>query len=269
MTRIVSPVTLSIALVVVLVAVSGSSNLELWAACLIALPAMIWLAGGSNAVPVLLFILGLCWFQIVADVIVADLEGRTISDDFAGYNAQAIVFSLCAMLAMALGMRCGKLFYRRVFIYASQRKMATTVANNRPIELNRVLISYVISIAAVSALQVVATHIPNLTQPILSFSLIKFTVIYLLATTVMDTQRGYMWLALVALIELATGMTGYFSNYKEPIFVILIAFATVRPKLNARILVLLAASVAAILYISVVWSSNQKRLSFYYVQHDV
>src|SRR5436309_14771296 len=101
MKRLFSFASLLFIAMVGVLAVSGSSNLSLWATCLFGLPLMVWLAGGPRAYPVLLWILGICWLQIVCDVAVADLQGRVISDDFGAYSARAIIYSVCAIFAMA------------------------------------------------------------------------------------------------------------------------------------------------------------------------
>ena len=257
MKRQLAPATLLFAAAVTLLFVSGSPNIELWAACLFAVPALVWLAGGPNANPVLLFILGICWLAIVCDVLIADLEGRTISDDFGAYSERAILYSLCAMLAMAFGMRCAKLLGKWIFAQ-SQRKAAALEGIEYTIDLSHLLIFYFLSAGLATILGILAWRVPNLTQPILALSLVRYVGIYLLAVTVVETRRGYTWLALVAMLEVATGMISFFAAYKEAIFVILIAFASARQKLNGRIIAFLAVAVMAVFYISVVWSAVKK-----------
>src|SRR5437879_3049238 len=72
------------------------------------LPLAVWLMGGRHTYPVLVWLIGLDWLQIAGDVVGADLSDRALGDGWLGrYREQAIFFSLCAVLAMAFGMRCG------------------------------------------------------------------------------------------------------------------------------------------------------------------
>jgi hypothetical protein len=241
-----------LALVGVLLA-AGSSNVVLWAACLLALPMMVGLAGGPRAYPVLLWVLGICWLQIVCDVVVADLEGNTIADDFGAYSEQALLYSLCAMFAMAAGMRCGKLFGNRLFGGHLWNKVSATNIANSPVDMNRLVIAYFAAAAGNAVLETIAWQIPGLTQPIIAFTLIKYVAIYLLAVTALKTRQGYAWLGLVVAFEILTGMISFFAAYKEAIFVVLIAFATARQKLNLRTVFFSIVAMAMVFWISVVW----------------
>src|SRR5712691_13161146 len=116
MTRLYSPLTLAIVGALVTIVLLASPNAELWAASVLMLPVAVWLLGGRRAYPVLVWLIGLNWLQIAGDVLEADLSGRTVGDGWMGrYREQAIYFSLCAIAAMALGMRCGTQLGGRVF----------------------------------------------------------------------------------------------------------------------------------------------------------
>ncbi len=234
--------------------VSSSSNLYLWAACFFSLAIMFWLAGGPRAYPVLLWILGICWLPVVCDVAVADLEGKIITDDPGTYSARAIIYSLCALLAMATGMRCAKPLARR--LWTKRTKLQNSVARDfdRPVEVSRLLIGYCVASVFGLLLETIAWRVPGLTQPMLALASIKYVAIYLLAERVFETQQGYGPLSLVALFEILTGMIGYFSGYKEAIFVMLIAFASSRHRLSIRAAFLSVVAVAILLWISVVWT---------------
>jgi hypothetical protein len=254
MSRFLSTSVLLFGALVATLTLSGSANVTLWAACLLTVPALIFLAGGARAHPVLLWILGLNWFCIVADVIAADLEGVTITDSFGSYAERAILYSLCAMTAMAAGIGSGKVIYQ--FASANVVRVRKTAAApiSSPFVLDRLITAYFVSAVIVSLLGTVAGIIPGLTQPILALALLKYVCIYLLAITIIETQSGYKWLGLVAVIEIAVGMIGFFSSYKESIFVILIAFVSARQKPSARQMIFAVTAVLLVFYISVVWT---------------
>lgn len=237
-----------------IVTVSSSSNLYLWAACFLGLALMFWLAGGPRAYPVHLWILGICWLSVICDVIVADLEGRTITDDPGAYSARAIIYSLCALLVMAAGIRCAKPVAGRLWPGRLQFKNAAAQIADPPIEINRLLISYGAAAALGALLDLVAWRIPGLTQPILAFTLVKYVAVYLLAARVFESQQGYGLLFLVAVFEILTGMVSFFSAYKEAIFVMLIAFASARHRLSIRAVFISIMAIGTVLWISIVWT---------------
>jgi len=254
MRRLFSLASLLFFAVAGIVIVSSSSNLYLWAACFLGLALMFWVAGGPRAYPVLLWILGFCWLPVICDVAVADLQGRTITDDPGAYSVRAIIYSLCALLAMAAGMRCAKPIVVRLWARRIQFKNAAVQNGDPPIEINRLLIGYCAAAGLSVLLELVAWRIPGLTQPILAFTLIKYAAIYLLAARVFETQQGYVVLFVVAIFEILTGIVSFFSAYKEAIFVMLIAFASARHRLSIRAVCVSITATAVILWISVVWT---------------
>src|SRR5947207_8410473 len=108
MTRLYSPLTLAIVGALISAVLLASPNGDLWMASILMLPVGVWLLGGREAYPVLAWIVGFNWLQIAGDVLGADLSGQALGDGWMGrYHEQAIYFSLCAVLSMALGMRAG------------------------------------------------------------------------------------------------------------------------------------------------------------------
>ena len=101
-----------------------------------------------------------------------------------------------------------------------------------------------------------AAAIPALTQPFLAFALLKYVAIYAIAGSVFASDRGYVWLLLVIGGEFIVGMTGYFSSFKEPVFLLGIALVSSRHGL-ARVnnWVIGLACVAALLWVSIVWTA--------------
>ena len=83
MKKLKSPLT-QLALVAIaiggLYGLSNSPNVWLWTVCLLAIPVLVFLIGGQNATPVLLFIMGFSWLQIAAIVAVADIRGIPVAN---------------------------------------------------------------------------------------------------------------------------------------------------------------------------------------------
>jgi len=257
MTRLYSPLTLAIVGALVTVVLLASPNAALWAASILMLPVCLWLLGGRRTYPVLVWLIGLSWLQIAADVLEADMSGRIIGDGWMGrYREQAIYFSLCAIAAMAFGIRCGTRLGVRVF-GPDVRTDASAAEDRSSVRLHRIVVAYFVSLILGQVLGTVARAMPGLTQPILALALLRFVCIYLVTTTVLALECGYQWLLLIALAELATGV-GFFASYKEPIFVMLIGIAASRGTISTRKWIFAVASAAAVVWMSLVWMTIRK-----------
>jgi hypothetical protein len=264
MNALLSPWTLAAACMLISLGLMASSNAALWAVSLLALPVAVWLAG-KQAYRVLLWVIAVNWLQVIGDVVAADLTGNVLSGD--PYRVQAIVWSLCAILALALGMRFGTALGmpsgmrlgKWLFGPAAQAANTGSVAEGeRGVSLNRVVIGYLISLLVTTIVGSVATSVPALAQPVLALKLIKFVFVYLVAAKVFESGRGYGWLVLLSFAEMVIGMVGYFSSYKEAFIVILIALASSRRPVSARMWIFGAAAVVAVVWASLAWTTVKK-----------
>ena len=251
-----SPWTLAVGCVLVTLGLLGSLNAELWVAALLALPLAVWLLGGKQAYRVLLWVVAVNWLQVVGDVVAADLTGENLSEGFRGtYRVEAIVFSLCAILVLALGMRWGTKLGGWLFRSAIHHIGGPPAHGERGVQLHRILICYFASLAVTQILGAVATMVPAVAQPVLALSLIKFVCVYLIAATIFESGRGYGWLALVSLLEMVIGLAGFFASYKEAFIVMLIALATSRRPMSARAWIFGATAAVAVAWVSLVWTT--------------
>jgi hypothetical protein len=255
MTSLYSPFTLAVAAALVVTLLLASPNVMLWAACVLMVPIGVWLLGGRRAYPVLVWLIAFNWLQIVGDVLGADLSGRVLADGWMGqYRERAIYFSLCAILAMALGMRCGTRLGGWVFRSNVQPTGASVIEDERSVGLHRAVGAYFISLVLTQALDAFAIAVPGLTQQVLAVGLVKFVCVYLVASKVFTCERGYQWLVLVALCELATGLGGFFANYKEAFFVMLIALAASRGAMSARKWLFAGIALIVVVWVALVWT---------------
>ena len=238
------------------VALALSPNPVFWVACLLLLPAIVWILGGKEAYPLLVWVIGLNWLSIAAGVLRGDLSGQSLTEGWLGpYDEQAILISLCALLAIALGMRWGIQFGGSRFRARFSAMSSKTRAGGR-VDLGRLLVCYAGSLVVSQAMGVLAASIPTLAQPMLAFALLKYVVVYAIAASVFESDRGYSWLLLVIGAEFVVGMAGYFASFKEPVFLLVIAIASSRYSLaRATTWVIGLASVAVLLWVSIVWTA--------------
>jgi hypothetical protein len=199
------------------------------------------------------------WLQVVGTIVAADLTGSVISEGYLGtYKVQAIIYSLCAILVLALGMRWGTHLGQWLFRFSVRRTGGSLTGDEYSIRLNRVVLCYFVSVSVTQALGAVAAHVPALAQPVLALGLIKFVCIYLIAAIVFESGGGYGWLILVAVLEMVTGLVGYFADYKNAFVVILIALASSRRSVTARMWIFSVLALVAVAWASLFWTAVKK-----------
>jgi hypothetical protein len=263
MSRLFSPWTLAVAGALISAGLLTSPNAALWAASLLALPVAVWLLGGTQAYRVLLWLIAVKWLQVIGDVVSADLTGGVISDGWMGpYRVQAIMWSLCAILVLALGMRCGTGLGGWLFRPVVRTGTGSLTGDEGGVSLHRIVPCYFASLVLTQILGSVVFSVPTLAQPVLALALIKFVCVYLLAATVFETEHGYRWLALVSLLEMVTGLVGFFASYKEAFIVMLIALASSRRPVSARMWIFGATAVVLVVWLSLVWTASKKEYRF-------
>jgi hypothetical protein len=256
MTSLFPPWALAATCLVIIPVLLVSPNAALLATSLLALPVAIWLLGGAQAYRVLLWVIAVNWLQVIADILSVDMTGSVLSDRSLGsYRVEAIVFSLCAILALALGMRLGTQLGGRMFRSPVQIDGRFLDGSEREISLQRAIMWYFISLPVTSILSFVSASVPVIAQPFHAMILIKFVCLYLIAAKVFESGRGYVWLALVSLLEMVTGLVGYFSGYKEALIVMLIAMASSRRPVSVRMLIFSVMAIVAVIWVSLVWTS--------------
>jgi hypothetical protein len=235
----------------ILVAMPLSSNPGLWLAGLAALLLSVWLVGGKTAYPVLLWVIAMNWLPVIADVLNADLGNNTLGESTLGpYRIEAVLASFCALMALALGMRVGMHLLGWLV-----RPPAEPRAGQPGISPRQAAMVFFTSYPFILALGVAAYAAPSLRQPVLAFALLKFVCLYVFAAAAIESGRGYGLLALAVAVELVTGFTGFFSDYKDTIFIVLVALAASRRRLTARMLAFGAAAMILVVWLSLVWTA--------------
>jgi hypothetical protein len=251
-----SPWKLGAACALTIVGLLASPNGALWVACLLALPIAVWLLGGKQAYRVLAWVIAVNWLQIAGTVVAADLSGKTISVGYFGtYNVDAIIYSLCALLLLAFGMRLGTQLGGRLFRLSVRRTCGSPAGDTHRIRQRRLMLTYLVSLGASQTVGHVAYSVPGLTQPILVLGSIKFVCVYLVTLTVLESNRGYGWLAAMSVLETTTGLVGYFADYKDAFIVMLIALASSRRPMGARMWVFGTTALVGVVWLSLGWTA--------------
>ena len=239
-----------------LIAIAGcifSDNYVQWLECAAAGYAVVWILGGRRAHIVLLWICGIIWLEIAADVLYADTKAEDLSEIwFSQSRIDAILFSLAALVAIAAGMRCALWLGRRAF--RNGRRLEHEAGDSMSFRFQALLPCYVGSWVLMGPLSIVGNSVTGLQQIVYTFGYLRYALLYLIASYIFERNRGFQWLIVIGGFEIAMGLVSYFSSFKEPVFIILLAFASSRRQIKAGALLVSIAAVVAVLWLSLVWS---------------
>jgi hypothetical protein len=221
-----------------------SESPVLWTFCCVCLPLALELAGGRTIKPIVAACLGLFWAAIFSSIFAADLNSQSLDNDPS--ESAAIVFSLLALLAIALGFPIG------ARLYDSRSSDEYDV----PLDIGRLLKAYWCAFVLTAGLAGIARLVPSFAQGILALQGIKLLLLYMLAAQIFASKKHYLWLFASVVAEIVLGAIGYIASYQIPLIVVLAAALnshSVRLRFSQ---IALAATVAlALLWVSIVWTA--------------
>lgn len=208
---------------------------------------LLWRPGEA---PVLFLAFALGWLGASVITFYGNWLDRDVAffAPFGGDVHQAVSLSLIGLLFVALGMRLGRGQIRRDTTYAS---VATAHAMPPATWFNVWLISYVLANSA----GIFGSFLPDAAwQIVLGFVNLKWAFYFILAyVSFLQRSAKRLWFAFA--IELASGIGGFFSDFKIVILVTMIAFAASGSRLSARALGLIAGLGAIALALGVIWTA--------------
>jgi hypothetical protein len=183
--------------------------------CLIP-PILFALLWRKMAPPVLLFASAFQWLQAFATVLSANLEQRTLNQIYGGSElAEAAWLSLFSVLVVATGMH---LAIRNLRNHRPQDIEYVARRLSRRKLFHAYLIGQIVATAAIT----LGFHAGGLRQILVAIALIKWVPLFLLCWSTIQCQKpvGYMVTAIA--IEIVMGFSGYFSQFKTVLFLVLI-----------------------------------------------
>ena len=224
----------------------------LWLGSLAAFLFALIVLGWDRATPVLVFLIAINMFSIWADNFNIDLteHGLGLYPVVRNQN-EAILHSSAAMAILALGMMVGQQFKKGIRDGGQPANLAEALAYSP----SRIAFLYFAFIPLAKIISVIGSSLPGVSAWAYTFVLLKFGLIYWLALSVFTANRQYIWLVGVLISELIVGSMGFYSDYKDGFFVVLIALAESKRRLPARQLVLALAGIIVIIYMSLIWTA--------------
>ena len=237
--------------------------------CLLSFNSAVWLEAGlallvsialvyrqQRTYPALMWALGINWLGIVGAIATADLQGMNFADTIKGpSHVEAVQLSLVSLIVFAAGIASG------LGVASKQSKLVEeggAESFEYVIDLRRGMITYFGALIVAEIGVWFTRFIPQLQQQFYMLQMLKFACIYLVATAVFSTGRGYLWLSVMLAIEVVTGMTGYFGAFKEGFFIVFIALLATGQRSSKRIWVFGTTAAICLVMLSLVWTSVKK-----------
>jgi hypothetical protein len=210
--------------------------------------ALLWRPGES---PVLLFLFAFPWLQASILIFHANWYGVTVAElsTVSGDLETAILLSLAGLLTVAIGIRLGAGAWR-------WQDAAEASMQARAVVFDRWLRPYLVAWAVSFTALAFAWVVPSLSQPMLALASLKWAFYFMLAyKAFLGAQRDRSVLALVFLVELASAIGGYFSDFKTVFLVTTFAAVAAGVRFSPRGLLGLGALTALLFTFAVLWTA--------------
>jgi hypothetical protein len=166
---------------------------------------------------ILVFCVSFQWLQAFAPVFFANYEGKTLAQEFGGPELElAAWYSLASVVAITFG------------LYLAVSRRQVDVVNRElhlqssKVRLDMVFWACLVAIPLNLAVVKLSGMSGGLRQQILAFSLIKWVPFFILAWSTLQHRRDSSLLLIISSIEIILGLTGFFSGFKEILFVLVV-----------------------------------------------
>jgi hypothetical protein len=251
---LISPYTIVAGFAVGILLLTMSANGWLWAYSFGALLLSVMLVfDRQREFPALIWAVGFNWVAVVAAILSADLVGADLIDTVMGdFRVESVKFNLLALVVYATGLAWSTRVWNGLPRLAERRDAA---GHAPAVTIQTGVIAYFGSLIVTELISYIAINIPQLQQPLIALFLLKYVCIYLVASTVFNDGRGYLWLCIILAVEVVTGMTGFFGTFKEGFFIVLIAFLAAGRYPSVRMWTFGAAAAVLVFVLSLVWTS--------------
>lgn len=198
--------------------------------------------------PVVALALTFQWVEVTAAVVYLGLTGRRIPEMDEVDSRLMVVVGLGCILSLALGLRIGAKLIKS--------KTAAARFSTKELRTPTLVWAYLAATVGSGTLTHLAWDIPQLTQPLLVLSLLRYSVFYLLARRFVFPRFRWPLVAMLLGFEVLMGFSGYFAGFREAeVLVFLAILEILQPRYVrhwlALALVLTLAGCTAILWLSI------------------
>jgi hypothetical protein len=243
----VSKILWVICLVLAFIGLTTPNPLETSLGCLIwpVLFSLLWRPGEP---PALLFAASFQLIQVIVPVINANLAGETLEQNFGQELSLAFYLGILSILALAYGMKLA-VGDSPVISLIDQEKSASEL------KFSRLAIAYLGTFVLSSLMTALAFGNPAFTQLLLSLASLRWLVIFLIVWNGFRDLKFSLLSLIIVIWEIIIGMTGFFSGFKQIIFLVLVVYGAtslkVKQLLRPQVLILMV----LLLLLATYWQS--------------
>lgn len=230
-------------------AVLSPSPLPIFAAgaVLVLLIALLWPNDGP---PILLMPVVYQWSVVSVKPYETAFENLPLHAlaSFGGDIERAALFSLIAISALALGMKVGA-----GRIGKDQSRVLREEAAAWP--QRQLLTITVTAILLGHALELASNYAGPARQILLALGGLRYAGLFALAYWCLARRRAMGFLAGVMAIEVISGMTGFFADFRGPVLTVAVAALVARPTLRMGNVLVIGVVAALVLSVAIFWSA--------------
>ena len=230
-----------------------TTNPTLTVGSLAILPILAALAWRPGEPPILLFIVGFQWLQATAKVFHANILGVDVtelvlfSEIETPQTARAIWLSLAGLLVLSIGIRI-------VLQRLPPNDLDAIQRSAQAFSIPKAFGLYLALSIGLTAMYESIGYWSSFRQILLAVSLLKWSGFYLLAYLVFMRREKYLFFLAAFGIEFIGGI-GFFSGFKEVVFVSVIAFFSIGRRLTVGSALKGLAVVIVMIVIGAAWTS--------------
>jgi hypothetical protein len=201
--------------------------------------------------PVLPFICAMQWLQVASDLLYVNTYAAdfTMARDNAA-NTQATWLSAIGLLVLALGMRWGI-----TGMPSAASREATGRQRVEQIPLGRLFLTYLVAFVISFVAGRVLFLVPGLSTIFAGVACLKFVFFFMLAYVVWRRRAGWVFLGMATLLELGIGVSGFFSSFKTPLFLLAMVLLVSQHRLTRRLAFGGGVLFAVLAFVMVIWSA--------------
>ena len=166
--------------------------------------------------PVLALAFTFQWVQVTAGIFYYALTGRRLDAmDMSDYRPMVLI-GLGCLVAILLGLKAG-------LRLARPKGAAPGAVASLELGWRGLVIAYVACVAVTGTVQELAWAFPAVTQGILALTYARLALIFLMFRRLSQPKIRMGWIALLLVIEVLLGFTGYFAGFREPLMMAAVA----------------------------------------------
>jgi len=188
------------------------------------------------------------WLQIFSRIPQTWIDGDTLSTGLWGPNvARAYWYMLASIVVLAITFR----------VALARLKPPTPAQRTAHYhwQARDLLILYIAATVVATVAAVAIRVAPGLAQPVEALSRVKVVALFMLFTYVLSTGRGTKMMMGVLLFEVASGFTGFLSDFRGVFIYLAIAAVAARVKWSGTVAVGATIGLAALISLALFWTS--------------